>query len=312
MDSIISSDIQLLDMGCLSGKETKVSIKREDLIHPEISGNKWRKLKYNLQKVKDQHYDCILTFGGAFSNHIAATAAAGNAHDVKTIGLIRGEERLPLNPTLSQAKELGMEIHYLSREQYNLKEDWDFIGELRTRFGRFVLVPEGGSNYLGINGCMEIMDSEAKKYDVICVPVGTAGTISGMALTLEEHQLLIGFSALKGLDHFEQIRKNLTQFISDEKELNEILSRIQIIDETEFGGYAKIDAKLMTYIAKFQEEHSILLDPVYTGKMMYRLENMLKESEDYNGKNILAIHTGGIQGMKGFEYRGIIKDLQYL
>jgi len=306
MDEKIISEIQTLVLPILRERNITLAIKREDLIHPEISGNKWRKLKYNIQKVKDGNYDSILTFGGAFSNHIAATAAAGHKYGIKTIGLIRGEERLPLNPTLQRARDLGMDIHYISRQDYGLKEDFDYINELRGKHGRFVHVPEGGSNYLGINGCMEILDKTSVAYDLICLPVGTAGTISGIALTLGENQKLIGFSALKGVDHLEKIKSNLSQFITEESDLEALMSRIEIVDEQEFGGYAKIDRNLMAFVRAFKETHDILLDPVYTGKMMYMLMQMLSAEKRFEGKSVLAIHTGGIQGIKGFEYRGII------
>ncbi len=290
----------------------KLSMLREDEIHVDISGNKWRKLKYNMQKANHLKYKMVLTFGGAFSNHIAATAAAGREYGIQTIGLIRGEERLPLNPTLARATSDGMRIEYISRSDYRMKEDYDYIDSLRIRYGRFLLIPEGGTNYLGINGCMEILNEETDDYDLIVVPVGTGGTLTGIALSIKEEQSILGFSALKGVDYEPFMKNGIANFLQNEEEKNQILSRITILQDVQFGGYAKINKELMDFIREFKEEQHILLDPVYTAKMMFGLIQMIEKGLLSNYKNILAIHTGGLQGLTGFQHRGIIDGLTYL
>ena len=166
----------------LNNRNIRLFIKRDDLIHPEVSGNKWRKLKWNIENVLETGRDTILTFGGAHSNHIAATAAAAALYQLKSIGIIRGEEADPENPTLSFAREKGMELHRVSRSEYRRKEDRDYIESLRHQFGSFYYIPEGGQNHYGVQGCTELMKELNQNYDRIFVSCGTATTISGMVI----------------------------------------------------------------------------------------------------------------------------------
>ena len=196
----------------ISTQELKLSntisvfIRREDLIHPYVSGNKLRKLKYNLAQAKAENQKTLLTFGGAFSNHIAATAYAGAAEGFKTIGIIRGEElqsEVLDNPTLKFAQECGMQFKFISREDYRHKTEDYFIENLKQEFGHFYLVPEGGTNILAVKGCQEILSAEDAQYDFVCCAVGTGGTISGLINSVLPHQKVLGFPALKG-DFFKR------------------------------------------------------------------------------------------------------------
>jgi 1-aminocyclopropane-1-carboxylate deaminase len=272
-----------------------MAIKREDELHPNISGNKYRKLKYNLQKARELNYDTLLTFGGAYSNHIAATAAAGNEFGFKTIGIIRGDELalnknnvITQNPTLKFASEQGMTFQFVSRMEYRKKNSKAFIDRLNEKYGSFYQVPEGGTNELAIRGCEEILNNTTRDYDFICCAVGTGGTISGIINTAETNQKIIGFPALKG-DFLNQEIKNYV-LRTENWSLN---------TEYHFGGYAKINTALVNFINKFKKETSVPLDPVYTGKMMYGIFQLIKKGYFSKGSKILAIHTGGLQGIEG-------------
>lgn len=265
-------------------------IKREDLIHPSISGNKYRKLKYNILEAQLQHKTVLLTFGGAYSNHIAAVAAVGKEFSLKTIGIIRGEElidRVRQNPTLSFAENCGMELHFISREEYRNKGDHNFIEELNKKFGDFYLIPEGGTNALAVKGCQEILDGEGKNFDVIGVPVGTGGTMAGLVKASSEDQAIIGFSVLKGTFQREEIAKHTSK------------SNFQIIDSYCFGGYGKIDMELIRFINVFKQKTGIQLDPIYTGKMIFGIVDLMKKRRFNENSRIFAIHTGGLQGIAG-------------
>lgn len=268
----------------------QIFIKREDLIHPFVSGNKFRKLKYNLIEAKVQKKQTLLTFGGAFSNHIAATAAAGKEYGFKTIGIIRGEElidKIDKNPTLAFAKAQGMQLHFISREKYKLKESEDFQNTLTERFGDFYLLPEGGTNALAVKGCEEILTKEDAVFDYICLPVGTGGTMAGIVNSSKPHQKIMGFSALKGNFLENEIKKWTTK------------TNWEITDAYCFGGYARINLELVDFINEFKNKTGIPLDPIYTGKMMYGIFERVKTGFFSKNSRILAIHTGGLQGIQG-------------
>lgn len=271
-------------------KEIDIKIKREDLIHPLISGNKFRKIKYNLFEAKKQNKTTLLTFGGAFSNHILATAAVGFENNLKTIGIIRGDElaaKIHQNPTLKKAAELGMQFHFVSRETYRTKNSELFINQLKEKFGDFYLLPEGGTNELAIKGCEEIITQDDFEYKHICCAVGTGGTISGIINSALSHQKIWGFPALKGAFLTEDIRK----FAQNEN--------WQLINEYHFGGYGKVTNELITFINQFYMDYAIPLDPIYTGKMVFGVFEKIKKGFFKKDESILIIHTGGLQGIDG-------------
>ncbi|WP_179335741.1 1-aminocyclopropane-1-carboxylate deaminase/D-cysteine desulfhydrase [Winogradskyella costae] len=268
----------------------EITIKREDLIHPFISGNKYRKLKFNIEQAKTNNIKTLLTFGGAFSNHIAAVAYAGKEYGFNTIGVIRGEElkeKKDLNPTLTFAKSCGMQFEFVSREVYRNKTNGDFINSLRNEFGDFYLIPEGGTNELAVKGCEEILEADDFNFDYICCAVGTGGTISGLINTSKKHQKILGFPALKGDFLQEDIRKFANQ------------DNWKLITNYHFGGYGKIKPELIAFINTFKNDYNIPLDPIYTGKMLFGIFDLIALGYFPKDSKILVIHTGGLQGVAG-------------
>jgi len=268
-------------------------IKREDLLHPVVSGNKWRKLKYNLIKARQNGFKRILTYGGAYSNHIAAAAWAAKEEGFESIGVIRGEESAELNPTLNQAKDCGMKFIFLTRQNYRKAGNKNFLEEFETRFGSFHLIPEGGANLEGIKG-VEELGKELRRFSHICVPVGTGTTLAGIINGMEDNQFALGFAILKGECYLEA---NVQHLLTGRN------TRWQINHDFHFGGYAKHDAELINFINMFKRKTKIQLDPIYTGKMMFGVFKLIEEGYFHEGNRIVVIHTGGLQGIGGFNQR---------
>lgn len=279
----------------------EVWIKRLDQVHPSISGNKFFKLKYNLTEARKLAMETVLTFGGAYSNHIYATAKAADQCDLKSIGIIRGEATLPLNPTLDAATRTGMKIHYLNRTSYRDKNSPETLAELQKQFGPTYLIPEGGTNALAIRGTKEILTRQDKGFSHILCAVGTGGTLAGIALGKKEHQHLIGISALKGEFILKEVASLFTEY-NLPKPLNWSIST-----DFHFGGYAKTKPELIDFIWDFYEKHEVTLDPIYTGKVAFAMNQKILEGFFPEGSKILLIHTGGLQGNAGFTERTGIK-----
>jgi 1-aminocyclopropane-1-carboxylate deaminase len=310
-ENIAASPLQQLTSPLLDNAKVQLFVKRDDLIHPQFGGNKWRKLKYNLLQARNNNVETLLTFGGAWSNHIYATAAAGKHFGFKTIGLIRGEKHQPLNPTLSFAEECGMQLHYLDRKQYRQKNDTSFNQELIDQFGEVYLLPEGGSNHLALKGCEEIvqetMTQLQQPFDVICCASGTGATLAGLisAIATEKNShnnMAIGFSALKGGEFLSSEVRNLLAYNTDNYPS---IDNWRIESNYHFGGYAKINDDLIHFMKNFQTQYNITLDAVYTAKMFYGLFDLIKSNTFKPGSTIVAIHSGGLQGNKGFNLQGL-------
>jgi len=293
--------LQELSDSLLLEKKIRLFILREDLIHPHISGNKWRKLYYNIDAAKQKELNRLITFGGAYSNHIAATAAAGKEFGFKTLGFIRGEEQLPLNSTLSYAMDCGMEFRYLSRSDYRLKNDPAFLKSLLKNEKEYYLIPEGGTNKLAVKGCEEILTNLSIDFDYVCCACGTGGTISGLINSLKSSQKAIGFPALKGA-HF--LNEEIEKFTNN--------SQWELNLDYHFGGYAKAKPDLINFMNSFKAKHNITLDPVYTGKMLFGLWDLIEKDYFRAGSTIIAVHTGGLQGIDGMNDRLKNKGLQIL
>ena len=288
-------ETQEISIPLLKEKEVRLFIKRIDKVHPFVSGNKWFKLKYNLLEAQKRGFETLLTFGGAYSNHIAATAFVAKEKGFKSIGVIRGEEHLPLNPTLRFAKDNGMELHYVSRSDYREKTTPDFLEQLKAQFGDFYLIPEGGTNELAIQGTAEILNANDTQ-DYICCAVGTGGTIAGIINASTDKQTVIGFPAIKGIDVLENDIKNWTN-----------KSNYKFINTYVGNGYVKVSKPLVEFINEFNATHDIPLDAIYTGKMLMGILDLIGKDYFPKGSSILAIHTGGLQGNKGMSERLGIK-----
>ncbi|WP_425636403.1 1-aminocyclopropane-1-carboxylate deaminase/D-cysteine desulfhydrase [Algoriphagus yeomjeoni] len=288
---------QFISHSFLEEKGIELAIKRLDLVHPEVSGNKFFKLRYNLEKAKSQGKSSILTFGGAFSNHIYATSEAAKAEGLESIGIIRGEKTEPLNATLAHAEQLGMQLHFIDRKSYREKSTADFLNSLTEEFGDFYLIPEGGTNELAIKGTQEIFDLEDQQFSYICSSIGTGGTFAGLYTSLASHQKLLGFSSLKG----EFIHQEISELL--EKHQLSSNGSYGIFTNYHFGGYAKHKQELIDFIWWFYENFGIVLDPIYTGKMAFGVWDLIKKDYFFKGSKILMIHSGGLQGNMGFTER---------
>ncbi|WP_043970792.1 MULTISPECIES: 1-aminocyclopropane-1-carboxylate deaminase/D-cysteine desulfhydrase [Acinetobacter] len=265
----------------------QLTIKRLDLIHPQISGNKFYKLKYNLLAAQQQGLTEVLTFGGTFSNHIAATAYAAQRFGFQSIGMIRGEELATrdLNPTLQTAQDFGMQLHFVSRAEYRLRHEAEYLQQLQQQYAQAFIIPEGGSNALALQGTQEILsEHDRENYDVICCAVGTGGTIAGLIESSSSQQQILGFSALKG----DFLKQDIQQWTDK--------SNWSLTDAYCCGGYAKTTIELLQFIQHFEQQYAIPLEQVYTAKMMMGLLDLIQQQYFPENSRILAIHTGGLQG----------------
>jgi 1-aminocyclopropane-1-carboxylate deaminase len=262
----------------------RLYLKRDDLIHPEVVGNKWRKLKYNLAAATEHGYRRLLTFGGAFSNHIRAVAAAGHYLGFETVGIIRGEEHLPLNESLAFAVSRGMTLTYMDRAAYRRKTDPDVLAALTDQFGPCYVLPEGGSNSLAVRGCAELPAEITENFDVICCACGTGGTLAGIASGLHDNKRALGFAVLKGGEFLEGEVRRLQR-----EAVGEPTTNWAIECDFHFGGYAKRTAALDEFIVDFKARHGINLDWVYEAKMMYGLFVRIAEGAFPAGTTIVAV-----------------------
>ncbi len=260
----------------------EATILREDLAHGYYQGNKWWKLKNNLKAALSRSKPTLVTFGGAYSNHIHATAAAGKEYGIHTVGIIRGEKPENLSPTLRFAQKCGMKLEFVSREAFRNKNTPEFLRLLKERFGDFHLVPEGGSNKEGFQGCVEWAKFLKGKADIFCIAAGTGTTAAAFSHALPEAEIW-AVSALKG-GHFLKV--------DAEKIAGSPLPNLQIITDYHFGGYAKHTPGLLDFI----KSAPLPLEQVYTGKALFALMDLAKQGKIPAGKKICFIHTGGMQG----------------
>jgi len=278
--------IEQIDLEAVAGcnSRTQLFVLRLDKEDPVTGGNKSYKLKYNLEVARISGIKNLLTFGGAWSNHIAATARLGKQSGFGTIGIIRGE---PIsNRTIDRALLDGMELHFVSRTEYKLRNEPEYLTELSNRFNFPMIIPEGGSNDLGIKGCSEILGAGADNFDLVAVSCGTGSTISGIMQTAPPNCRILGFSALRD-------RGSTAQFVA--KHTNDKATQWEIISDYSFGGFARSAPELDQFIKNFREVTSIRIEPVYTGKLFFGICDMVRRNALPEGSKILAIHTGGLQ-----------------
>jgi 1-aminocyclopropane-1-carboxylate deaminase len=300
----LPSPLQKLEDGLFEEKNLKVFVKRDDLIHPEISGNKWRKLKYNLLNMRHLGHKSLLTFGGAFSNHIYATAAAGKYFGVEAIGIIRGDElNENSSETLRFAAKCGMKLHFVSRSDYReMRENIGnkiFINSLiheraANRFSHALIIPEGGTNEFALGGVGEMVNeiSEQLGYapDYIICPVGTGGTIAGIIAESEPNTKVLGVCVLKNGHYLENEIQHLVK-----NKLGFSKENFEILWENHHSGYAKKTPQLMNFMKAFEEKYGFQIEPVYSGKMFFAFYQLL-ETEIKPNSTVVLIHTGGLQG----------------
>jgi 1-aminocyclopropane-1-carboxylate deaminase len=276
--------------------ELEITLKREDQIHPDISGNKWRKLKYNFQHAKQNGYQSVLTFGGAFSNHLAAVASAGHQYGLQTHGIVRGEEleTQTLNPTLQYCKHKGMALHFVSRTLYRNKKQ--ALASVIIDDKNPYVIPKGGTNALAVNGCAEILTSADNEFDTIAVAVGTGGTMAGLIQSTSDHQHLVGFQVVKDIEIPSRIRT----FVSND--------RWSLVPTYYEVGYAKTPKALIDFAHSVAGQTGVILDPLYTAPMLWHLIKKSKENTWNFGNRLLMIHTGGHQSIKGINQRLVQQD----
>lgn len=275
----------------LDQQQIELWLKRDDLLHPVISGNKWRKLKYILNHALSLKSHTLISMGGVYSNHLHALAYVGQLLKLQTIGYIRGDPAGPLTPTLQDARAWGMTLKFVSRGDYRIlrnHQNWDELPGLQP--GQYWL-PEGGAQALALLGVAESASEITLPFDWLCVPCGTGTTLAGLINAIPGHSRAIGFAALKNAGFLNQEVENLLQHPRDNWHINL---------DYHFGGFAQTSAPLMDFISEFQCGTGIILEPVYTGKMLFGLYDLIKKNTFKPGQKIIAIHTGGLQGNRGF------------
>lgn len=287
-------ELQHLTHTLLEEKRVQVAVLRLDQIHSGVSGNKFFKLKYNLEQAKNLGQKTLLTFGGAFSNHIYATASAAHLAGFHSIGIIRAEDADRNNPTLAHAQKMGMQLHFISRESYRQKNSPEFLEDLKAQFEDFFLIPEGGTNKFAIKGTKEILSDSYSEFTHICVSIGTGGTFTGLVASLKNHQHLVGFSSLKG----EFIHQEIANLL--ESDQISPSGSFEIRTDYHFGGYGKHKQEQIDFMGWFYKEFKIPLDPIYTGKMVFGAWDLIEKNHFPPNSKILLIHTGGLQGNAGF------------
>lgn len=279
------------------GEPFSFDIKRDDLIDSVISGNKWRKLKYNILNAESRKNKGILTFGGPFSNHLIATAKATNQAGLKSIGIVRGDELTSdSNSTLKNCQELGMKLVFISRTDYRDKDDSFFIKQLHDEYPNYYIVPEGGRSYYGVVGCQEILSETPNDYDHVYLSAGTGTTGTGVVLSAPEKTRVHIVSALKGGFMKNEIAQLLYTVLNDEQLVETYLTNLVMHNESHFGGYAKVPAELLADINRIYASIHLKLDPIYTAKAFLQMESDFINGKILPDEKVLFIHTGGLQG----------------
>lgn len=284
--------LQKINEEQLTARGITLLVKRDDLIHPEVSGNKWRKLKYIIEHFRQSKNERVLTFGGAFSNHLLATASAGNQLGISSIGIVRGEElSVASNPLLKRCEELGMHLQFVSREEYTLRSMKEYHEELILQFPNSYIIPEGGANYYGMIGCQELV-KELPECDHIFVAQGTGTTSCGLSIGITRQTLHV-VPAIKNFDSKNEMKSLFMKSGFEDELTKELLENIVMHNDYHFGGYAKQSKELTDFIEYCGKTHQLPLDKVYTSKAFYGMMQELQK-EAYNHSTVVFIHTGGL------------------
>lgn len=308
----IPSPLEKIEFSDFKAADVDVYLKRDDLIHPFISGNKWRKLKYNIENFKAAKLKGFVTFGGAYSNHLAAASYAASQHNLHMVAFVRGLDAETSNPTLDFVKHCGTKIIALSRSEYRNKHTPTFRATLQQDFPRYGYLPEGGANVDGVRGCAEIMQEINQPFDVIAAPLGSATTFAGLLMSNFPAQRYLGFPAVKGGIYLEE---DVNNFIKEAINAHLLPSNFtppawHLETGFHFGGFGKVQPELIDFMNRFYNKTGVPLDPIYTAKMMFGLVNLIKRGAITPGTRLLAIHTGGLQGISGMNQRLRKKNLR--
>ena len=268
-------------------------VKRDDLIHPEVSGNKWRKLKYNFEQFKLSKKEQILTFGGAYSNHLLAVASACQLNGIPSIAIVRGEELTEKsNDLLSKCASLGMQLHFISRMEYGMRNDKEYLEEISIDFPNSYIIPEGGANYLGIIGCQQILNEVEVSIDHVFVAQGTTTTSCGILLNSNFKKLHV-VPVMKGFDSKQEMSSLYKKTGFESAIISELLEKVIFHLDHHFGGYGKYTSELIDFIKSVGEKMQLPLDKIYTGKAFFALMNEIQRG-NLDNQNLLFIHTGGL------------------
>ena len=296
MNLNIPSPITKINSNFLDKKSINLFVKRDDLIHNIVSGNKWRKLKYNFKQAHSDGYRTILSFGGAYSNHLHALGYAANYMGFKSVGIIRGKKKSVLSATLNFCKDQNMQLDYLDYNNYRYykysKHNLDLFHE---KFGDFYFLPEGGCNALGVKGCEEIISEINVDFDYLCCAVGTGCTAAGLIRSIGHSHQFIGFCPFnKSLE-----QKNIILDYCCPLKYN----NWQLISDNHFGGFGKVNSNLIKFVRQFYYDFNIQLDLIYMGKLFYSLFDLIKKDFFIKNTTIVVVHSGGLQGIDGFNFK---------
>ena len=289
--SLAESILTKVDDPFLENHQVELWIKRDDLIHPIISGNKWRKLKYNLNHALSVGADTLISMGGAYSNHLHALAYSGKILKLKTIGIIRGERPKTLNPTLQDMENWGMELRFVTRSAYREYRNYNNHNDLPGIKPNEYWLPEGGANKLALTGIAELVDEIDIEFDSLCVACGTGTSLAGLIPAVPQATNVLGFAALKNADF---LRFDVQSLLSTN------CNNWEIILDYHFGGFAKLNPTLIAFIMAFTQNTAIPLEPTYTGKMLYGIFDLIAKGYFKPGQRLIALHTGGLQSNRGY------------
>ncbi|MBA6352315.1 1-aminocyclopropane-1-carboxylate deaminase/D-cysteine desulfhydrase [Colwellia sp. BRX9-1] len=295
------SPLQKISHPLFERHQLSVSIKRDDIIHPIISGNKWRKLKLNLHHAQAHNYIGVISFGGSFSNHIHALAFACHQQGLKSIGIIRGEKEYASNFTLSMAQRWGMELHFVDRKSYRLRENKEYLAQLQLTYPDYFIVPEGGSNTLALGGVGEVIAelNQQCEFDTLITPVGSGGTLAGLIKADNNQHNILGIAVLKQDGY---LTEQVNSLLGDNLHFN----NWQIMPEFHRGGYAKFSKEDAEKILSFSQQTGFIFEPVYSGKMILALLDLINQQYFPKGHRLVLLHTGGLQGIGGLIERGLL------
>lgn len=277
----------------------EIDVKRDDLIHTDVQGNKWRKLSHNLRKASKNNQTNIITMGGPWSNHLAATASACLLLGFSCEAFVRGKiNESDYSATIKHCLSCGMKLHFLEKHEYDILKEQEIPNIDSSRY----FIPEGGANADGVKGCMEILQEEKTIYDYVATPVGSGTTCAGLLLAAKSHTRILAFSVFKNADRLaKMIEEKIRLYDSNESVISTAMKKLVVIDKYHFGGFANVTNELMEFRQSLYKDTGINTDLVYTAKMFYGIQDMIRTGFFKKQAKIMLLHTGGIQGNQGFQ-----------